>query len=58
MLGDFEIGLPGRDGEYSTRIGNEIMINAKEITLNASGISWMITPNPTFQEKTGNSSIA
>ena len=31
MLGDFENGSFGKDGEYSNRIGNEIMIDLKDI---------------------------
>ena len=31
MLGDFEKSTLGKDGEYSNRIGNEIMIDMKDI---------------------------
>ena len=31
MLGDFEGTIPGAGGEYTNRIGNEIMIDAKDI---------------------------
>ena len=31
MLGDFEGATLGQGGEYTSRIGNEIMIDAKDI---------------------------